>query len=115
MPLTPQGQPLTDTYLYSRVSTKKQLTGMGLELQDQNLKACLAEHPEWTLQGSFRDLGISAFKGANRLTGEFGDFLQLVRVGKVRPGSVLIRITPKYSPSFTSRSKGRIGSRKDRV
>lgn len=79
-----------DAYLYSRVSTRRQLSGMGMELQDEDLKKCLSEHPEWVVKGTFKDLGISAYKGANRIEGEFGEFLKLVADGKIRPGSVLV-------------------------
>jgi len=81
---------LVDAYLYGRVSTKKQLAGMGIQLQNDDLQACLAEHPEWRLTGTFRDLGISAYRGANKLKGELGSFIKLVSDGEVTPGSVLM-------------------------
>jgi DNA invertase Pin-like site-specific DNA recombinase len=39
---------------------------------------------------TFRDLGVSAFRGANARGGSLADFLDAVKSGKVTPGSVLI-------------------------
>ena len=81
---------IIDCYPYSRVSTTRQLSGMGMELQNENLQKALAAHPNWRVKASFRDLGISSFRGENRLEGELGQFIELVKDGKVRRGSVLI-------------------------
>lgn len=40
---------------------------------------------------SYQDLGISAFKkNKNNLSGKFGEFLEGINIGKIRPGSILI-------------------------
>lgn len=81
---------IIDCYPYSRVSTTRQLSGMGMELQNDNLQKALAEHPNWRVKASFFDLGISAFDSSNVLEGELGEFIKLVKGGKVKRGSVLI-------------------------
>src|ERR1700712_5653026 len=81
---------LIDDYLYSRVSTAVQLDGMGIDRQDNALTQFLARHPELVLRGTFKDLGISARYGENKLKGEFGDFLKMVESGKVKRGSYLV-------------------------
>jgi DNA invertase Pin-like site-specific DNA recombinase len=52
---------------------------------------------------SFKDLGVSAYRGANAETGRLGDFLEAVRAGQVPKGAVLLvealdrlsRLTPR--------------------
>lgn len=39
---------------------------------------------------TIRDLGVSAFRGANRTVGGFAVFLQAVKDGKIKPGSYLL-------------------------
>src|SRR5689334_6569713 len=92
---------IVDCYLYSRVSTKRQLSGMGIELQSASMQKCLADHPNWRVKASFADLGISGWSGANRLEGELGQFIDLVKQHKVQAGSVLL----VYSLDRVSRDK----------
>ena len=81
---------IRDAYLYGRVSTKTQLSGLGLVTQQESMQTTLAKRPDWRLAGSFADLGIPAFRGANKMKGELGRFLALVRDGSIKRGSVLI-------------------------
>lgn len=85
---------IVDAYLYNRVSTDRQLEGLGVERQDNDLTAFLksdvARDAGLVLRGTFADLGISAWNGENRHIGEFKAFLDKVRGGKVKPGSWLI-------------------------
>src|SRR5262249_49108970 len=39
---------------------------------------------------TFRDLGTSAFRGKNLRQGELGDFIKLVRSGRIKAGSFLL-------------------------
>ncbi len=76
-------------FSYIRFSTPEQARGDSLRRQ-------LAKAHEWCdergleLDDSLRDLGISAFKGANRDIGALGSFLALVQQGLVERGSILI-------------------------
>lgn len=76
-------------YSYIRFSSPEQARGDSL--RRQTLKA-----EEWcksrgiTLDDTLRDLGISAFKGANRTAGALRDFLELVEAGQIEKGSYLI-------------------------
>jgi DNA invertase Pin-like site-specific DNA recombinase len=77
-------------YSYIRFSTPEQIKGDSLRRQ-------LAASESWcqrngyTLDShSYRDLGISAFKGNNVAMGKLGAFIEAVDNGSIQPGSVLI-------------------------
>ena len=79
-------------YLYSRISSKKQLEGRGLKVQKQNGEA-LCERRGWQIDKSVKlvDEGKSGFSGRNQeATAALGRFLTLVNEGRVKPGSVLV-------------------------
>lgn len=77
-------------YSYIRFSDKKQARGDSLRRQKQLAEACCARRG-WTLcEATYRDLGVSAFRGKNAIAGNLGEFLRAVTSGTVQPGSVLI-------------------------
>src|SRR5215813_5101953 len=78
-------------YSYVRFSHPDQAAGDSERRQDERaLDIC--KRRGWTLDTSLslRDQGVSAFRGKNALTGNLGVFLQAVKRGTVKPGSVLI-------------------------
>jgi hypothetical protein len=81
---------MTDAFLYSRISTKIPLAGKGVARQDAALTTFLRHHPDLVLRGTFRDLGISSFRGEHKLEDEFGELMKLVRSGKIKPGTMII-------------------------
>lgn len=78
-------------YSYLRFSTPEQMRGDSFRRQT-------AMAQEWCLRNgytlddglTFRDLGVSAYRGANLKTGRLGDFLEAVRAGQVLKGSLLL-------------------------
>jgi DNA invertase Pin-like site-specific DNA recombinase len=78
-------------FSYLRMSTAAQLAGDSLRRQTQAVRE-YAEMNGLDLQedDQLRDIGISAFKGANVGVGALGDFLTAVRAGRVPAGSVLL-------------------------
>ena len=76
-------------YSYIRFSRPEQLRGDSLRRQREKAE-------EWAvskglvIDESITDLGVSGFRGANRINGALGRFLDLVNRGRVEPGSVLI-------------------------
>ena len=78
-------------YSYVRMSTDMQLKGDSLRRQlDQSREYAASQKWELLEEDELRDVGISAFSGANVSGGALGRFLEAVRVGKVEPGSFLI-------------------------
>jgi DNA invertase Pin-like site-specific DNA recombinase len=78
-------------YSYIRFSHPSQAEGDSLRRQTEAARAyCLRRG--WTLDESLirPDLGVSAFRGRNALVGNLGAFLQAIKDGVVKPGSVLI-------------------------
>lgn len=77
-------------YSYIRFSSKEQAGGNSLERQTE-LAAAYCERRGWMLNAAtYRDLGVSAFKGKNALVGNLGEFLKAVEARAVKPGSALI-------------------------
>jgi DNA invertase Pin-like site-specific DNA recombinase len=78
-------------YSYIRFSSKKQAEGDSLRRQTE-LAARYCEREDLSLDTTLtlRDMGVSAFRGKNALVGNLGVFLECIRRGTVRPGSVLI-------------------------
>src|SRR5262245_16854443 len=78
-------------FSYIRFSTPEQLAGDSLRRQT-SLTADYCQRNKLLLDDSLnlRDLGVSAFRGANADTGALSGFLQAVQAGRVPPGSVLI-------------------------
>lgn len=76
-------------YSYIRFSTPEQARGDSLRRQtEMAAKWCKERGIE--LDDTLRDLGVSAYHGANRTTGALRSFLELVESGKVGRGSYLI-------------------------
>jgi DNA invertase Pin-like site-specific DNA recombinase len=78
-------------FSYLRFSTPEQARGDSHRRQTQ-LAADYAKRHGLTLDTeiTFRDLGVSAFRGANRVTGALGAFLNAVLTGAVPAGSFLL-------------------------
>lgn len=76
-------------YSYVRFSSPEQSKGDSLRRQIAAAEA-YAEENGLRLDSSMRDLGISAFGGANRARGSLGTFLAAVESGAIPSGSTLI-------------------------
>lgn len=76
-------------YSYIRFSTRAQSKGDSLRRQLEASAAYANEHG-LTLNTDYRDLGLSGFKGINRVKGALGAFLSGVESGDVPRGSILI-------------------------
>lgn len=76
-------------YSYIRFSTPEQAQGDSLRRQTAKAEAWAQQHG-LALDNSLRDLGVSAFHGANRTTGALKSFLEMVEEGRVPRGSYLI-------------------------
>lgn len=76
-------------YSYIRFSTPEQARGDSLRRQAEKAASWCKERGI-ELDDSLRDLGVSAYHGANRTTGALRSFLELVESGKVVRGSYLI-------------------------
>lgn len=78
-------------YSYIRFSTLEQLKGDSERRQlDATIKYVEENNLELDTTLSIKDLGISAFNGKNRTQGALGNFLTLVKDGKIKEGSTLI-------------------------
>ncbi len=77
-------------FSYARFSTAEQQEGRSLKRQEEAAKAYCARHGLNLDERSFTDLGVSAYHGANATHGQLGDFLDLVKEGRIPKGSVLI-------------------------
>jgi DNA invertase Pin-like site-specific DNA recombinase len=78
-------------YSYLRFSTPEQMRGDSFRRQTELSQQYAEEHGldlDNTL--TFRDLGVSAFRGRNIAKGALGDFLRAVESGRVQPGSWLL-------------------------
>lgn len=71
------------------MSTDAQLKGDSLRRQLENSQRYISEH-DLELVDDLRDLGVSAFRGANVEHGALGKFIQAVRNGHIESGSFLI-------------------------
>lgn len=76
-------------YSYIRFSRPEQLRGDSLRRQSEAADKWAAEHG-MVIDESIQDLGVSAFRGLNRIKGALGKFLDLMRKGQVEQGSYLI-------------------------
>ncbi len=76
-------------YSYLRISTDAQKVGDGIRRQIESGQKYAQEHG-YELVETYRDLGVSGFKGKNAKEGAFGRFLAAIDDGTVAPGSVLI-------------------------
>ncbi|MDX8408355.1 MAG: recombinase family protein, partial [Mariprofundaceae bacterium] len=76
-------------YSYIRFSSPQQLKGDSLRRQLEASRA-YAEAHDMILDDSLRDIGVSAFNGKNATEGALKTFIELVEVGRIEKGSVLI-------------------------
>src|SRR5690242_4190903 len=78
-------------YSYSRISTKIQAKGHGIERQLEDARLFAAEHDlELDHELSLTDVGVSAFKGKNAASGNLGKILRAIEDGRIASGSWLI-------------------------
>ena len=87
----PESLPLVkDAFSYIRFSSKKQADGASLERQlTGTRKYCEENNLILNESLTFRDLGVSAFKGDNQVRG-LGDLLQACEDGLIPRGSALV-------------------------
>lgn len=87
----PSEQPKRRAYSNIRFSSAKQEQGDSVRRQTNLLNEVLKLHPDWILDETpLRDLGISAWSGANIAEGALGTFIAAVEAGKIEKGSILI-------------------------
>lgn len=78
-------------YSYIRFSTQEQNKGHSLQRQKELSDKYAADHDlEIDTSLTLHDLGLSAFDSSNVERGRLGVFLEAVRSGRVKPGSVLL-------------------------
>jgi DNA invertase Pin-like site-specific DNA recombinase len=83
--------PKPKAYSYLRFSTPEQAKGDSQRRQWELAQRYAEEHGlELDEELTFRDLGVSAFRGANAETGRLGDFLKAIDEGLVANGSFLL-------------------------
>lgn len=78
-------------YLYSRVSTPRQIDGLGLRRQSEERDKWIAARPELNLPvvEDYTDLGLSG-RGKARTEGKLSLILDAINTGKIPVGSYLI-------------------------
>ena len=81
---------MNKAYSYIRFSTKGQIEGRSLKRQLESAEE-YANSNRLALQSlSFRDLGVSGYKGKNSSDGELGKFIEAVKEGVIEQGSYLL-------------------------
>ena len=80
----------TKAYSYLRFSSSAQSRGDSLRRQLAAAEAWAAERPHIELDTTLRDLGVSAFKGDNRVKGALASFLERIKLGQVERGSYFL-------------------------
>lgn len=84
-------KPRPRAYSYVRFSTSEQMKGDSLRRQTEAAERYAALHGlDLDESLTFRDLGVSAFRGGNTETGRLGEFMAFVRSGDVPEGSYLL-------------------------
>jgi DNA invertase Pin-like site-specific DNA recombinase len=83
---------MTIAYSYLRFSTPEQAKGDSIRRQTQARDAWLASHPDVKLDTSLKmtDAGRSAFQRTDPETYALAQFVELVKSGRVKPGSYLL-------------------------
>ena len=84
-----KGAAMAKAYSYVRISSKVQAKGDGVRRQ-LDVSRAYAEKAGLTLDEELTDIGLSAYHGKHKAIGALGGFLDLVKAGKIEPGSVLI-------------------------
>lgn len=77
-------------YSYIRFSSKRQAEGDSLRRQTEDGDAWIAENKHTKADLNLRDLGISAYRGANKHRGALKVFLDLAKQGQIPKGSILL-------------------------
>jgi DNA invertase Pin-like site-specific DNA recombinase len=78
-------------YSYVRMSTAEQLKGDSLRRQTELSRRYAAEHGlELVEDFQLDDIGVSAFRGDNAISGKLSKFLDAVKAGEVPTGSYLL-------------------------
>lgn len=79
-------------YSYIRFSSEAQRQGDSVHRQDKLIREWLISNPDYTLDEtlSFRDLGLSGYDSSNISKGGLGVFLEAVKSGLIKEGSVLL-------------------------
>lgn len=85
----PSTPPASQAYIYIRLSSQSQAWGDG-ERRQHDAAVRFVETHSLPVAETMQDIGVSAFRGDNALTGELGRFLQRCESGEVPPGSVLV-------------------------
>src|SRR5215475_7917666 len=77
-------------FIYIRFSSPEQAKGRSLDRQTEASNAYAVKENLELDERSFKDLGVSAFKGRNIQEGALGLFLEAVREGAIPKGSYLL-------------------------
>jgi DNA invertase Pin-like site-specific DNA recombinase len=77
-------------YSYIRLSSERQLLGVGLQRQLDLSRKYAKDHDLDLVDESFQDLGVSAYHGDNLVEGKLGAFLDAVKDGTIERGSYLL-------------------------
>lgn len=80
---------MAKAYSYVRISSKAQIKGDGVRRQ-LDVSRAYADRAGLVLDDELTDIGLSAYHGKHKAIGALGGFLDLVKAGKIEPGSVLI-------------------------
>ncbi len=75
---------------YQRFSDLSQSEGDSFRRQDKMRDDWLERHPEYALDDTLRDPGVSAYRGKNAAKGQLSAFLEACKAGRVRKGTLLI-------------------------
>ncbi|HTQ49691.1 MAG TPA: recombinase family protein, partial [Candidatus Acidoferrales bacterium] len=77
-------------YFYTRLSSKKQLSDKSTGQERQKRIQSICKQNGWTPSNmTFQDLGVSAYRGKNRLKGDLSIFIKLAKENKLAPSPVL--------------------------
>jgi DNA invertase Pin-like site-specific DNA recombinase len=79
----------SQAYVYIRLSSQSQAWGDG-ERRQHDAALRFVETHSLPVAETLQDIGVSAFRGDNALTGELGRFLERCESGEVPPGSMLV-------------------------
>ena len=77
-------------YSYVRFSSPEQMKGDSWRRQSERARAYALEHGLDLVEGSYEDLGISAYRGRNAIEGGLADFKDAVKDGHIEKGSYLL-------------------------
>ena len=86
-----EGTNRAKAYSYLRFSTPDQMQGDSFRRQTEAARKYAEHHGlDFDDDLTFRDLGVSAFRGANVVEGALGQFIEAVNAGRVQTGSYLL-------------------------